>query len=159
MISIYNHQHQQQYTNEHVQQSCCCCCCYCCCYTNKQQQQQNSSSSNQNIIQQQIPPWLPSSPNAIKPMIDSICSCCSCISNEHEEEISTRCTTPIDLKLSTTAADNIEKLRKKKLHAIEELLQTERDYVQDLSYLVQVRKRYAMNIYICFVYMIYCRFV
>ncbi|CAO0801419.1 unnamed protein product [Mucor circinelloides] len=34
--------------------------------------------------------------------------------------------------------DTAEKFKRKKMHAIEELLQTERDYVQDLSYLVQV---------------------
>lgn len=86
-----------------------------------------------------------------------MCSCCSCVSNdqdtpahqaEEEEEgededeegqhHSTGCTTPTleDHHLKMTEA--ADKLQRKKVHAIEELLQTERDYVQDLSYLVQV---------------------
>jgi hypothetical protein len=37
-----------------------------------------------------------------------------------------------------TVSPDEEKMTKKKLHAIDELLQTERDYVQDLSHLVEV---------------------
>lgn len=136
----------------------CCCNCCCCCFPQHnhcQQQQQNqqnscSSSSNQPVS---IPPWIPNNCKSTQiPNIDSICSCCSCISSIderqklQEEDIllslpSTGCTTPIDPKVlreEENITPDIEKLRKKKLHAIEELLQTERDYVQDLSYLVEV---------------------
>ena len=165
------HQQQHYYINDHphqhqqVQQDCCCCCCYCCCY-HQQSSSSGSSSNNNNSSSHhgsnsnhissssppppQIPPWSsfsPPSPCDIKPTLDSICSCCSCISNDQDKPVeaqedhhSTGCTTPtIDdhaLKTTDAAAD---KLRKNKMHAIEELLQTERDYVQDLSYLVQVK--------------------
>lgn len=126
---------QQHYiNNHHVQQNCCCCCCYCCCY------HQQSSSDNNNAPQ--IPPWSHSNQQVLqKPTLDSTCSCCSCISNDQDkpvqedEDNSTGRTTPIDLRMTD---DTAEKFKRKKMHAIEELLQTERDYVQDLSYLVQV---------------------
>lgn len=141
-----NHEDKKdQHSNHHS-----CCCCHCCCYNNGITEEQNQSLD--------IPPWSPSPTNDYKniPNIESICSCCSCISikeaidmkeeeeEEEEEELpSTGCTTPIDLKVSeNTTLDTIEKSRKKKLHAIEELLQTERDYVQDLSHLVEVSKKY-----------------
>lgn len=167
-------QHQQHYDiNDHrhqhqVQHDCCCCCCYCCCY---HQQSSSSSSSNSNHGSNsnnvssssspppQIPPWSsfsPPSPCDVKPTLDFICSCCSCISNDQDKPIeaqedhhSTGCTTPtIDdhvLKTTDAAAD---KLQKNKMHAIEELLQTERDYVQDLSYLVQVKQSCIFMIYL-----------
>ncbi|KAI7893499.1 Dbl homology domain-containing protein [Mucor mucedo] len=95
--------------------SCCCCCCYCCCY----------KSANQ----------------ITSPNMESICSCSGSISSnseekeEEEEEVSTGNTTPIDPKSSQ---EPVEKLLRKKVHAMEELLQTERDYVHDLTHLVQV---------------------
>lgn len=101
--------------DEQAIHSCCCCCCYCCCY--------NQSATN----------------HIHAPNMESICSCsCSISSNQEEEkeEISTGHTTPIDMKIQQQ--EPIEKLKKKKLLAIEELLQTERDYVQDLSHLVEV---------------------
>lgn len=97
----------------------CCCCCYCCCYT----------STNQ----------------INSPHIESICSC-SLSSNS--EEVSTGQTTPIDLKPPTPPPppqqqkEPLEKLMRKKVHAMEELLQTERDYVHDLTHLVQVTTFY-----------------
>ncbi|KAI8644125.1 hypothetical protein BD408DRAFT_363593 [Parasitella parasitica] len=144
MKSTFDNRHHQKYTNDNVEQNCCCCCYCCCCaeYQLQQQPEQQKSTSSGSRSNQRIPPWFPSTTNSsMKPTMESACSCCSCISNEEEDdeeedEVSTRCTTPIDLNIQTT--DNIDKLRKKKLHAIEELLQTERDYVQDLSYLVQI---------------------
>lgn len=61
--------------------------------------------------------------------MDSTCSCCSCNSSSiiEEEEQS-----PIPI------ISQPEKFKQKKLHAIQELQQTERDYVLDLSHLVQV---------------------
>ncbi|KAG2237990.1 hypothetical protein INT48_002552, partial [Thamnidium elegans] len=59
--------------------------------------------------------------------MDSTCSCCSCNSSSIIEE--EQSPTPI---ISQT-----EKFKQKKLHAIQELQQTERDYVLDLSHLVQ----------------------
>ncbi|KAL9548225.1 hypothetical protein MBANPS3_005787 [Mucor bainieri] len=155
--TLLQHPQQPQHDindHHHVQQNCCCCCCYCCCY-----HQQSSSSGSNNVVSSssspppQIPPWSsfsPPSPCDVKPTLDSICSCCSCISNdqdtpaqaedeqEPEGHHSTGCTTPTmdDHQLKTI--DAADKLQRKKMHAIEELLQTERDYVQDLSYLVQV---------------------
>ncbi|GAA5811726.1 hypothetical protein MFLAVUS_005167 [Mucor flavus] len=60
--------------------------------------------------------------------MDSTCSCCSCNSSSiiEEEEQS-----PIPI------ISQPEKFKQKKLHAIQELQQTERDYVLDLSHLVQ----------------------
>lgn len=95
----------------------CCCCCYCCCYSN--------SPPVQSPI---IPPWQPSA-NHI-PNMDSTCSCCSCNSSSIIEEEAQSPTTPI--------ISQSEKFKQKKLHAIQELQQTERDYVLDLSHLVQV---------------------
>jgi hypothetical protein len=74
------------------------------------------------------------------PISESYCSCCcSSFEEEGHNSSSTICTTPNDTTaaLSPTCEDN-EKSRGKKVHAIEELLQTERDYVQDLSHLVEV---------------------
>lgn len=59
----------------------------------------------------------------------------------NDTEPSTTCTTPSDfIPLQKEAEDDdiSNKQKKKKIHAIEELLQTERDYVKDLTYLVQV---------------------
>jgi hypothetical protein len=114
----------------------CSCNCCCCCFPQHRHCQQ----------EQQHQSWIPNQVTNT----DSICSCCSCISSIDErqklqEELSlpsTGCTTPIDPKVlreEENTTPDIEKLRKKKLHAIEELLQTERDYVQDLSYLVEVQ--------------------
>lgn len=135
----------------------CCCCCYCCCYDNRQCLSNEENNNNDRLqSSESLPPWLPSPTDAndrLSPNMDSICSCCSCTSSienikpttetveeDEEESPSTGCTTPIDLKIidSNNLPDTIEKNKKKKLHALEELLQTERDYVQDLSYLVEV---------------------
>ncbi|GAA5804333.1 hypothetical protein HPULCUR_009820 [Helicostylum pulchrum] len=61
--------------------------------------------------------------------MDSTCSCCSCNSSSIIEEEAQSPTTPI--------ISQSEKFKQKKLHAIQELQQTERDYVLDLSHLVQ----------------------
>lgn len=139
----------------------CCCCCYCCCCDNGQHLGNEENNNNDRLQStESLPPWLPPPPppptdanDRLSPNLDSICSCCSCTSSiedikptteaveeDEEESPSTGCTTPIDLKIvdSNNLPDIIEKTRKKKLHALEELLQTERDYVQDLSYLVEV---------------------
>lgn len=71
--------------------------------------------------------------------MESICSCSGSISSNGEEKEEGH-TTPIDMKvLPPTAAEPIEKLHRKKILAMEELLQTERDYVHDLTHLVQVK--------------------
>lgn len=143
----------------------CCCCCYCCCCDNRLYHRNEENNNNDRLSStESLPPWLPpplpppaplptDANDRLSPNMDSICSCCSCTSSienikptteavEEDEEYlpSTGCTTPIDLKRndSNNLSDVIEKTRKKKLHALEELLQTERDYVQDLSYLVEV---------------------
>ncbi|KAI8375102.1 hypothetical protein EDC96DRAFT_345545 [Choanephora cucurbitarum] len=105
--------------------NCCCCCCYYCC-------------SHQ--FKTPLSSWTVS--------LDSSCSCCSCIStNDQEQEVqdastkvlqSSRDTMLIDDKNIQQESNEPEKMQKKKLLAIEELLQTEYDYVQDLFYLVQV---------------------
>ncbi|KAI8335231.1 hypothetical protein BD560DRAFT_414204 [Blakeslea trispora] len=108
-----------------IAMNCCCCCCYsCCCHQFKTP----------------LSSWTIS--------LDSLCSCCSCISaNEQAQEKqvtstkvvqSFRDTTPTDDQYIQQENDEPEKMQKKKLLAIEELLQTEHDYVQDLFYLVQV---------------------
>ena len=107
--------------------NCCCCCCYYCC-------------SHQ--FKTPLSSWTVS--------LDSSCSCCSCIStNDQEQETqdasakvlqSSRGTLLIDDKNIQQESNEPEKMQKKKLLAIEELLQTEHDYVQDLFYLVQVSK-------------------
>ncbi|GAN04811.1 phosphatidylinositol 3,4,5-trisphosphate-dependent Rac exchanger 1 protein-like [Mucor ambiguus] len=156
--ALLQHPQQQHDINDHhhMQQNCCCCCCYCCCY----HQQSSSSSGSNNVVSSsspppppQIPPWSsfsPPSPCDVKPTLDSICSCCSCISHdqdtptqaedeqEPENQHSTGCTTPTMDEHHLKMTEAADKLQRKKMHAIEELLQTERDYVQDLSYLVQV---------------------
>ncbi|KAI8884373.1 hypothetical protein K501DRAFT_332689 [Backusella circina FSU 941] len=78
-------------------------------------------------------------PQQESPISDSYCSCC-CSSFEEEEHnsSSTICTTPIDTTALSPACEDNDKSRGKKVHAIEELLQTERDYVQDLSHLVEI---------------------
>ncbi|CEJ02855.1 hypothetical protein RMCBS344292_16849 [Rhizopus microsporus] len=87
-------------------------------------------------MQPSIPPWqiVVAQPVLIETK-DSFCSCCSCLSSISEGREQ-----PSDgpsLEQPTMSPDE-EKMTKKKLHAIDELLQTERDYVQDLSHLVEV---------------------
>ncbi|KAI9482949.1 MAG: hypothetical protein EXX96DRAFT_478411 [Benjaminiella poitrasii] len=77
------------------------------------------------------------------------CCYCCCIAHPQQQLVSntttpslpsTECTTPVDfnaLQDNDISITDLEKMRTKKLHAIIELLQTERDYVQDLSYLVE----------------------
>ncbi|KAI9276551.1 Dbl homology domain-containing protein [Sporodiniella umbellata] len=59
--------------------------------------------------------------------VGSCCSCCSCLSIPEEES-----NTPIEYDSGQ------ESITRKKRHAIDELLQTERDYVLDLNHLAQV---------------------
>ncbi|KAG0187536.1 hypothetical protein DFQ28_006228 [Apophysomyces sp. BC1034] len=80
----------------------------------------------------------------------SECSFCSCASADgRQSSTSTSCTTPVDLinrpqedlQTLTTEPVNEHKQRKQSLrrfHAINELFQTERDYVCDLMHLVEV---------------------
>lgn len=114
-----------QYIIHDKESTCCCCCCHCCFQIN-----------NNNIMQPSIPPWqiIIATPVLIE-TTDSFCSCCSCLSSISEGREQ-----PLDgpsLEQPTMSPDE-EKMTKKKLHAIDELLQTERDYVQDLSHLVEV---------------------
>ncbi|KAF7732735.1 hypothetical protein EC973_000006 [Apophysomyces ossiformis] len=86
----------------------------------------------------------PQSPGA------SECSFCSCTSVDgRHSSASTNCTTPVDQisrpaedpSMSTTGVDSEYRQPKqslRRLHAINELLQTERDYVNDLVHLVEV---------------------
>lgn len=97
----------------HANNSDYCCCCCCCCYSNDQTHHHQQQQQNEII-----------SAN------DSYCSCCSCESSIEEAPFSY--VAPIEPKTPD------DKVLKKKHHAIEELLQTERDYVQDLSHLVEV---------------------
>lgn len=149
-------------TNCHICCHCCCCCCCCCieyytcCHTSlcyettihpcyqpepscdahqqRQQQQQHHHHSHQ---EQQHPLER-----------GGQCSLCSGI-DEHHSVLSTTDDTE---SLETTSkdrrhdADNDEesyipiqrKQALKRQHAVDELLQTERDYVDDLAYLVEV---------------------
>ncbi|KAI7907679.1 uncharacterized protein BX663DRAFT_491691 [Cokeromyces recurvatus] len=145
MTSISQHQYilNDKSSSNISEYCCCCCCCYCSCVTSPKQQL--NDKDQQNLVS----PWLSDTMSKIS----SIHSCYNCIfstksENTEGNEIDTpllsssiECTVPVNSNMLGEKEDSIidlEKLKNKKLHAITELLQTEHDYVQDLTYLVNV---------------------
>ncbi|KAI8991797.1 hypothetical protein BDF20DRAFT_909527 [Mycotypha africana] len=145
-VSAYD----QSYTSS--SSSCCCCCCQChCCY---QHIEDDCSISIPEENQQSISPWQVHSSSRSGTDQSSSSSYCSCSASLIEPDSHIKHNTDAHSVSSTdnsTPSEDFERfeddefeardadrLQRKKKHAIEELLQTEKVYVRDLSFLVQV---------------------
>lgn len=139
---------------------CCrCCCCCCCCCIEYYRYRQHSPLCYDSPIHHPCYPPPPPEPYCDHPPdqgqhpleAGGHCSLCSGISEQHSvlstDDTESLETAPKDkhrgaaAAAAAAAANNQDYQRKqlfKKQHAVDELLQTERDYVEDLSYLVEV---------------------
>lgn len=127
-------------------------CCHCdstysCCHYYSDYTYYNNSSLSSCCLAEHNPSYLSTTPICANTAVSLCCSLCCHLATENDYCESCTCSLCEDaLSLFTDGSGSVtvrnvtghakQELRRK--HAVEELLQTERDYVKDLGYLVEV---------------------